>query len=156
MDGFDGVGLARAFGPIADSLRDDRFAEPAQGWTAEQVAAHLVLNNECWTDVVTRVGQGEAPAYSNESAVDPDVLTEYAVRVGSLEALADRVVASAHELETAFVALTPEQRDQLVPVTVLHAGDIVVEGPHQLGTFVEINATRHVAMHLDQLLALRG
>ena len=156
MDGFDGIGMAHAFRPIADSLRDDRFASPDAGWTAEQVGAHVALNNEFWTEAALAATRGGELRYDNGPAVDVDVLDAYVSRVGSLDALADRVLASADELEAAFVVLTPEQRELSVQVTIRDGGEVVVEGPHRLDTFVEINATRHVAMHLDQLLSLRG
>jgi len=156
VDGFDGVGMAHAFRPIADSLREDGFAAPDAGWTAEQVGAHVALNNEFWTEVALAAARGGELRYDNGPAVDPGVLDAYVSRFGSSDALADRVLASADELEAAFVALTPHQREQSVQVTIRDGGEVVVEGPHRLATFVEINATRHVAMHLDQLLALRG
>jgi hypothetical protein len=147
--------LEKAYVPIVRELRDGDFERPAHGWSAEHIAAHLALNNDFLTTAVRDVLAGLPASYNNETAVDIDQLGAYASKFALLGDLADDVARSATELAAAFADLTSQEPDTEVLVVIHHEGRIVRDGPGSLVELIEGNATYHLSMHLDQLLALR-
>ena len=151
------VDIVGAFATFVTALRSGGFAAPPDGaWSAEQVAAHVVRNNEHWTRTAREVAAGSSSAYDNEVAVDQGELSAYAASVGGLDALADEVERSAVELQSAYDALTDEQRETPVHTTIHHEGQTIVDEPRPLGRMLVGNATFHQQMHDEQLLGLRG
>ncbi len=147
--------LEKAYVPLVRELRDGDFERPAGGWAAEQIAAHVAINNDYFTFAAREVLATGTGAYDNETAVDIDQLTAYASKFAYLGDLADDVARSATELAAAFGDLCSEDADAQIPVVIHHDGRIVRDGPGSLVELIEGNATYHLSMHLDQLLALR-
>jgi hypothetical protein len=147
--------LERAYVPLVRELRDGDFERPVDGWAAEQIAAHVAINNDYFTSAAREVLATGTGSYDNESAVDADQLTAYASKFPYLGDLADDVARSATELAAAFGDLRSEDADVEVPVVIHQDGHIVRDGPGSLVELIEGNATYHLSMQLDQLLALR-
>jgi hypothetical protein len=147
--------LERAYVTVVRELRDGDFERPESGWGAEHIAAHLAINNDYFTAAVRELLATGTAAYSNETAVDVDQLTAYASKFGGLGDQADDVARSATELAAAFGDLRSEDADADIPIVIHHEGRIVRDGPGSLAELIEGNASYHLAMHLDQLLALR-
>jgi Mycothiol maleylpyruvate isomerase N-terminal domain len=147
--------LEKAYVPLVRELRDGDFDRPETGWGADHVAAHVALNNDYFTSAVREVLATGAASYDNETAVDYDQLTAYASKFAVLGDLADDVARSATELAAAFGDLQAEDPEAVVPTVIRHDGRIVRDGPGLLVELIEGNATYHLAMHYDQLLALR-
>ena len=97
----DPVAIERVDAPFVTLLRRAGFAPPAEGWSAELVAAHISRNNELMADAAERIAAGEQPSYDNNLSVDDDELRSYAASVGGLRGLADAVAASARRLAAA-------------------------------------------------------
>ena len=149
--------LTSPYAPFVTALREGGFVAPTDGtWTAEQVAAHVVRNNDFWTASARGVKEGGAPPYDNEVAVEAAELSAYVATVGGLDELAALVERSAADLQAAYDDLTPEQRATLVHTTIRHEGAAIVDEPREIGRMLVGNATFHQQMHLDQLLALKG
>jgi len=147
--------LERAYVTIVRELRDGDFESAEQGWSAEQIAAHVALNNDCLTSAARDLLAGGAARYNNETAVDADQLTAYASKFSVLGDLGDDVARSATDLAEAYADLTGVDPDAELEIVMHHDGRIVRDGRGSLAELIEGNATFHLSMHLDQLLALR-
>ena len=147
--------LERAYVTIVRELRDGDFDRPAQGWSAEHIAAHVALNNDFLTAAARDVLAGGSARYNNETAVDIDQLGAYASKFPVLGDLGDDVARSATDLAAAFGDLVVADPDAELDVVIHHDGRIVRDGRASLIELIEGNATYHLSMHLDQLLSLR-
>jgi hypothetical protein len=147
--------VEKAYVPIVRELRDGDFEPPEEGWGAEHVAAHVAMNNDYFTSAAREVLATGSGSYDNETAVDLEQLSAYASKFAVLGDLADDVARSATDLAAAFGDLQAEDPEAVVPAVIRHDGRIVSDGPSSLVELIEGNATYHLAMHYDQLLALR-
>ena len=149
------VSISAAYAPFAATLLGARFAGPEPGeWTAEQIAAHVVLNNDLIAETAERVAAGQPAAYDNAPTVADEDLARYAAEVGGPAGLAREVDRSAARLERAKAALGDLAGTE-VPVVIRDGGRIVQDGPVPIGEFVDGNAGFHLAAHLAQLKALK-
>jgi hypothetical protein len=139
------VSISAAYAPFTAALLGSRFAEPEPGeWTAEQIAAHVTLNNDLIAEMAERIAAGETVAYDNEPAVTDEDLTRYAAEAGGLTGLAREVERSAARLEQAKAALGERAGTEL-PVVIRDGGEIVQDGPIPVGAFIDGNAAFHLA-----------
>jgi hypothetical protein len=146
--------LHDAYNPFVALLREQRFSTPSEGWSAELIAAHVAHTNNRIAHVTEQVLVGENPSYDNRDDIDDAELLAYAVSVGGLDGLTLAVETSAARLASAAAALDDSQRQQLVPVTIVDGGEVVVDGPIPLGGFIEGNFDFHLSLHHHQLEAL--
>lgn len=140
-------------------LRSGGFGPPRPGhWDAQQIAAHVALNNLGFATAARAVAAGQDDvAYDNVSTVDLAVLDKYVADTGGVDALAGAVLATARHQLDAYEALSDAQRLQEIPVTIHHDGAVIMDRvPRTLGSMVEGNADFHLQAHLEQLLALRS
>ncbi|HLI57802.1 MAG TPA: maleylpyruvate isomerase N-terminal domain-containing protein [Actinomycetota bacterium] len=151
----DAAAIEAAYQPFVAALRSGGFGPPTEGWSAEEVAAHVALNNDLISAAAEALMAGEPLNYDNIEVVDEAVLDSYVAEVGGLDGLADAVAASAARLASAAAALDEAGEAYPLPVLIIHEGRFVREGPEPLGGFIEGNVTFHLQMHLAQLLALR-
>ncbi len=146
--------LEAAYAPFVASLLAGGFSLPADGeWTAEQIAAHITLNNDLIAEAAEKVAAGREVSYDNEAGVDDAELTAYASAVGGLAGLASDIERSAARLAAARDALG-DRADTLIPVLIRDGGEIAVDQQMPIGAFCEGNASFHLDMHLRQLKAL--
>jgi uncharacterized protein YciI len=146
--------LEAAYAPFVASLLAGGFSLPADGeWTAEQIAAHITLNNDLIAEAAEKVAAGQEVSYDNEAGVDDAELTAYASAVGGLAGLASDIERSAARLAAARDALG-DRADTLIPVLIRDGGEIAVDQQMPIGAFCEGNASFHLDMHLRQLKAL--
>jgi Mycothiol maleylpyruvate isomerase N-terminal domain len=144
-----------AFDPFISELRQGGFVDPVEGWSAEQVAAHVVRNNDYISEIAEHIAAGETPDYDNMLVIDDDELSSYAQQLRGLDGLADEVARSARRLARANQALDHDQAATMLPAVIRSDGEIVQDGPIPIGAFIEGNATFHLRMHLEQLRSLR-
>jgi len=147
--------IGSAFEPFAAELRRGGFAEPAAGWPAELVAAHVARNNDLIAEAAERIAAGEETRYDNEVAVDDAGLRAYAASLGGLPGLAAAVEASGRRLAAARRALDERSSSQLLMVVIRDSGRVVRDGPMPISSLIEGNLSFHLAMHLEQLRSLR-
>jgi uncharacterized protein len=149
-------GLEAAYAPFRASLLSGGFAEPERGaWSAELVAAHVVVTNDQIADTAEAVVRGEDVAYDNTPSIDEDTLTRQAESVGGLMGLADEIRRSAARLDRAYRGLG-ERAGTSIPVRIRDGEVIAYEGPLPIRAFMEGHATRHLDLHHEQLKALHG
>ncbi len=134
------------------------FASPTDGgWTAEQVVAHVALNDLAMNAVAHSLVHRGQPEFANHTCQVVDHLDAVVATCGDLDGLiafgrrcADQAVAAARRLD-------PEQRATEVPCRFEHDGQVVGEGPMPWGRVaIEIQAARHLPAHIEQLRNLRA
>ncbi len=147
--------IEAAYQPFAAVLREGGFAEPEQGWGASQIAAHIGLTNELFSELADRVRAGEVPAFDNTPTWADAELAGYAAQFDGLAGLADAVLSSGARAAAAYAAMSEDQRAVKLPTTIWHEGQIVQDEPTAIGDLLAGNADFHLNMHLAQLRALR-
>jgi DinB family protein len=147
--------IRAAYLPFARTLRKGGFAEPAAGWNAGQIAAHISLSNEQFSELADRLRDGEDVRFDNTDVSDPERLLGYVAEHGELAGLADAIEASAGRLSDAYERLTPAQRERPIPVRIWHEGQIARDSPMAIGELILGNGDYHLAMHHKQLQDLR-
>ena len=152
----DDNSIESAYAPFVAELREGGFSEPADGWPAELVAAHVTRNNDFIAEMAERIAAGEQPTYDNAKAIDMALLRAYADEVGGITGLADAIEASARRLAAARAALDETTEGHMLPAIIRDGDDIVNDGPIPIGRFIEGNASFHLDRHLEQLKALRS
>jgi uncharacterized protein YciI len=145
--------IEAAYAPFVASLRAGGHLEPADGWDAGRIAAHVIASNDTIAEAAEQVAAGEVPSYDNTPAVDGARLAWMADMAGGLAGLADEVERSATRLAEAAAHLG-EMSGTEVKVTIHSDGEIVADGPMPISAFVEGNASFHLGMHREQLRAL--
>jgi hypothetical protein len=146
--------LNDAYSPFVALLREETFSTPSMGWSAELIAAHVAHTNNRIAHVAEQVLVGESPSYDNRDDIDDAELLAYADSVGGLDGLTLAVETSAARLASAAAALSASQREQLIPVVITDGGDVVVDEPVPLGSFIDGNAAFHLELHHRQLQEL--
>lgn len=163
LDGADLSALAAAykafFAEAEAGFGAGDFAPPTDGgWTAEQVVAHVALNDLAMTAVAhALVHRKPEPTFENHTCQVVETLDAVVEACGD----ADGLVANGRRCATQAVAaarrLDPEQRDHPVACTFEHDGAVVGEGPMPWGQVaIDIQAARHLTAHIEQLQSLRS
>jgi uncharacterized protein len=148
--------LEAMYAPFRASLLAGGFGPPENGgWSAELVAAHIVINNDAIADAAEAVGRGEEVALDNALSVDEAHLSRFVGTVGGLGGLADEIQRSATRLDHAYRALG-HHADTTIQVRIRDGEEIAYDGPMPIGGFMEGNATRHLDLHHEQLKDLHG
>ncbi len=149
--------IEAAYGPFTTALRGGGFGEPVDPdeWPAELIAAHVIMNNDLFTEAARAVKEGRVPTYDNERTHDGDALREVLVQIGSLPELAHEVERSASDLQAAYDMLDAAQRATMMLTRIYHEGALIVDDERPIGTMIEGNAGFHLEAHHKQLLELR-
>jgi hypothetical protein len=148
--------LEVAYAPFRASLLARGFGEPDAGsWGAELVAAHVARNNDLIADAAEAVLTSGDVVYDNAPAIDETELRRYVEQAGGLEGLAMEVGRTSARLRRVYEELE-SRRDTAIEVRIQDGGAIVYEGPMPIGEFIELNASRHLSAHYDQLNALHA
>ncbi len=151
----DAQAIEQAYEPFVSAVRGGGFRAPGpdEGWSAAMIAAHVTLNNDHWTRAARRLLAEGSAAYDNETAVAAEILLDHVAAVGEGAGLVADLERSVRDLAVAYDELgaTGEQE---IPVRIVHEGRIVTDGPAPLADMIVGNATYHLQMHYEQLLAL--
>jgi len=150
----DGAEIQGAYQVFVGTLRAGGFGQPATGWDAALIAAHVAANNDAIASVAEEIAAARQPSYDNAELIDDERLREIAAAAGSLDGLAGLIETSAGRLARAWELLGPELGQIEVPVKIADGGQVVRDGPIRIRAFIEGNATFHLQLHLDQLRAL--
>jgi hypothetical protein len=154
--GHDTTGLRAAYAAFHDEAAAGGFADPAEGeWTATQVLAHVVRNDALLAEVTRGLLDGASPALDNHDASQGPELDLFAAEVGGWEGLLDEARVSAARLCDLLDRVNPDQAATLVPTHIADGAVVVVDDPVPWGAMMSVQEHRHLAMHTDQLRALR-
>ncbi len=157
--GSDGLDeLEASYAAFFAELDGGGFGEPTDGgWTADQVIAHIALNDLALTAVAHALIHRREPTFDNVACQDRSNLDQLVARFDDRAALtafarrcADQAIAAARRLDD-------EQRAHLVPGHFEHDGEVVMEQAMPWAQVaIDIQATRHLPAHVEQLQGLRG
>jgi hypothetical protein len=132
------------------------FGPPPPGeWTAEQVVAHVAANDRLLAQATEAVLAGDPKAYYNHEAIDVARLDALVAEHGDLT----RLVELARGTSATLFSLAERLGDREgTPVhTYIRDGDrVMVDQPVPWGQVLELNASGHLPVHIQQLRSLRG
>ena len=144
-----------AYDDFVEEATAGGFDRPSDGgWTAEQIVAHVARNNEELIAVTEAVLAGEVATYDNREMVDTAALGAYIASYGGLRGLADRVAETVTVLRD-LAGRLGTRGETPVPSRIEDNGEVPVDGPVPWARMLDVNATRHTTMHLEQLRRLR-
>jgi hypothetical protein len=148
--GPSGAGAAAGAGPEAAGSGD------GEAWGPDDVLAHLVLNDRLLARAVRSVLDGTAQPYDNLDAIDVAELRTLTEDLGDTAGLIGGLEASSRELMDLAGRLDEAQGATPVPVRILDGDQLVVDNPLPVRSLLNIQARRHLPMHLAQLSELLG
>lgn len=133
------------------------FEEPTDGgWTAEQVVAHVALNDLALTAVAHGLIHRGRPTFENHTCQVTDTLDAVVAACGGMKDLIAHGRRCAVQAMAAARRLDPEQRLTPVACRFEHDGELVMEGEMPWAKVaIEIQAARHLPAHVEQLQNLR-
>ncbi|MFC7550277.1 hypothetical protein [Plantactinospora sp. GCM10030261] len=148
--------LRAAYDVLLAEVAAGGFGPPPPGdWTAEQVVAHLTLNDDLLATATEAVLAGAPWAYYNHNAVHTPELNELISGCGGLAGVADRLRASSQRLCNLVDRLDVLAADTPVETHIRDGDRIVVDEPLPWGRTLDIHERVHLPAHTDQLRALR-
>ncbi|MDY7101806.1 MAG: SRPBCC domain-containing protein [Actinomycetota bacterium] len=159
-DGADLAGLADAYDAFfaeAAAAGPGGFAPPDDGgWTAEQVVAHVALNDLAMTAVAHALVHRGEPAFENHTCQVRETLDAVVGGCGDLDGLVAFGRRCAAQALAAARRLDEGQRAHPVACRLEHDGEVVADAPMPWGLVaIETQATRHLPAHVEQLRKLR-
>lgn len=141
---------------LAEAARGGFGAPQGPHWDAEQVLAHLIINERLLRSVTEDLLAGRRPDYDNAPSQDAFVLGSLIGNVGSLAGLVSLLGLECMVGRSALERLRADQRETMVHVRIWHEGNRIIDDPQPWWAFaVEASAGRHLPAHLEQLRALR-
>lgn len=157
LDAPDLSPLAAAYQAFLDEAAGGGFTPPTDGgWTAEQVVAHVALNDLAMTAVAHAVIHGREARFENHASQVPDNLDAVVAAHDDLGALIRFGRRCATQAMASARRLNDEQRSQPVPCRLEHDGEVVLDATLPWGEVaIAIQATRHLPAHVEQLQNLR-
>ncbi|MEM9563114.1 MAG: SRPBCC domain-containing protein [Actinomycetota bacterium] len=157
--GIDGLAAAyeEFFAEAEAGAAAGDFGPPDDGgWTAEQVIAHVALNDLALTAVAHALVHRSEPTFENHTCQAIETLDAVVAEHGDLAALIANGRRCATQALAAARRLDPEQRAKLVECTFEHDGQVVFDGLMPWGQVaIETQAGRHLPAHVEQLQKLR-
>jgi len=130
--------LARLYRDIVWLAESGTFLDPAEGWTARLIIAHLAVND------LTLLRGLEDGIIDNADSLDEDRLRVEPDPLGSLQA------TSADLIE--FVATIDENEMEIqLPVRIFEEGVLRIDHPLSVAALVEYHTSVHLTAHLWQL-----
>ncbi len=156
-DGADLSMLTSAYEAFFAEADAGGFGPPNDdGWTAEEVVAHVTLNDAALSAVGQALVHGDEPLFANTVCQDRRVLAAWIEAHGDLDGLVERGRHAARVACATLARLSPEQRATEVACRLEHDGQVVLDGPMPWGQVADtIQATRHLPAHIEQLGNLR-
>ena len=134
------------------------FGPPPPGeWSAEEVLAHVALNDVAMVAVSQALVHGSPTRFENEVCQDPAVLERWIDRCADAEDMVGRARQCARQLMASLARLSVEQRAEAVHCRLLHDGHVVLDEPRPWGAVaIDVQAGMHLPAHIEQLDDLRG
>jgi uncharacterized protein YndB with AHSA1/START domain len=157
-DAVDLTALAAAYAEFFAEAERSGFGPPPAGeWGAEQVLAHVALNDLAMTAVAhALVHRRTDVEFGNTTSQDPQVLADFVAATGDLAALVARGRELAEVAMAAAARLDPAQLAVEVPCRLFHDGELVLDDRRPWGGLaVDTQARVHLPAHTGQLRDLR-
>lgn len=150
------VALRAAYDAFFAAALAEGFGEPPAGeWTAEQVVAHVALNDASMAAVCRRLIDRREVAFENASVQDVTNLDRW-IAGRPMSALVDDGRHASEDLLLVLARLDDEQLDTEVPCCLVDHGEVVLDGALPWRRLAhQIQAEVHLPGHGEQLAALR-
>jgi hypothetical protein len=153
--------LEAAYRAVLDLATTGPGPDPAAGgddraWRAEDVLAHLVLNDRLLARAVRSVLEGAAQPYDNAEAIDQAELRDLGERVGGMAGLVAALEASSRELLELAGRLDQAQGATPLAARIVDGDETRVDQPMPVAGLLTIQARVHLPMHERQLGELLG
>ncbi len=149
--------LGAAYDAFFDEADHGEFVAPTDGgWDADQVIAHVALNDAAMVAVCQALVHGTPLRFENIVCQDRAVLANWIQSAGDRATLIDRGRAAARQVQAALRRLSAEQLDTSVDCHLLHDGAVMLDDarPWQ-AVAVQVQAAMHLPAHIEQLQKLR-
>jgi len=163
LDGIDLAALAEAYEAFfAEASRGGFGPANDREWNAEQVIAHVALNDAAMLNVCQAIIHQTASRpldtrFENIVSQNRTVLAAAIDSAGSMDELIARARHGSRLVVACLARLSPEQRETNVHCHLLHYDDVMVDSPlpwHAVA--VHTQATVHLPAHVAQLIDLRS
>ena len=129
---------------------------PEGEWNADQVVAHVALNDLSMALVCQALVHRNPPRFENQTCQDRAVLASYIESAGDLAGLIERGRQVSAQFSAALSRLAPDQLETLVECHLTHDGEVVVDQPMPWQSVaIDIQSARHLPAHVEQLQNLR-
>jgi len=133
--------LAQLYEEVLALAGSATFREPARGWTARSLVAHLVIHDRLLLEGL------EAGVIDTSGSDDEERLSAVA---DPLRALA----RSSQDLLDFLATVTEEEEVTVLPVRMVEVGVSEIDGPMAVADLVAFQAGQHLPGHLAELFAL--
>jgi uncharacterized protein YndB with AHSA1/START domain len=153
----DVSGLVSAYDEFFATAESGGFGAAPEGeWNAEQVLAHVALNDAAMLCVNQAIVHRTSTRFENEVCQDPEVLGLWIESAGSMDELITRGRDMARLVTASLQRLAPDQLSTEVACRLLHDGQIMLERDMPwLAVAIETQAGMHIPAHIEQLRNLR-
>ena len=152
----DDDGLRTAYAELAAAARSGDFVAPEPGeWTAEQVVAHVIVNDRLLASATADLLDDGEPSFSNDMAQRLSLLDAVVESCETMDGLISEMQRQSREL-----CGLAQQMDEIigprrVTVHLLDHDETVMEGPLPWDSVLKVHAEQHLPSHTAQVLALR-
>lgn len=155
IGGADLTALEAAYDGFFDAAAAGTFGPPSEGeWSAEQVIAHVALNDLGMTAVAQALVHRGQPTFDNERCQNLDAL-DRVIAGRNLEALIAFGRRCAEQAMAAVARLDTEQLQSAVHCRLTSDGETMLDAPMPWGQIaIDIQASRHLPSHTSQLHSL--
>ncbi len=158
VDGADLSGLAAAYDAFFAAAGSGDFDPPVDdGWDADQVLAHVALNDAAMIAVCQSLVHGGELRFENEVCHDRELMASWIDAAGDRAGLIERGQSMARLVQGALRRLSPSQLGTEVHCLLRHEGEVMVDAPRPWGAVaIEVQAGMHLPAHVTQLENLRA
>lgn len=158
LDAVDVTELAAAYQALFTEAEAGGFGDAPEGeWNAEQVVAHVALNDAAMLGVCQAIVHQKPARFENEICQDLDVLAAYIDANNGLAGLVDAGRDMSRLVLAALRRLSPDQLETLVHCCLQHYGETMMDRPMPWQAIaVQTQASMHLPAHIEQLRNLRS
>lgn len=156
-DAVDVSALADAYEAFFTEAEAGSFGPaPSAEWGAEEVVAHVALNDAAMVAVCQAIVHGNTPRFENMECQDAEVLSRAVAEAGGLSALIARGRSASGHVLAAVQRLSPEQLATGVHCRLTHDGKVMLDDVRRWAAIaVDTQAAMHLPAHTEQLRNLR-
>lgn len=149
--------LAAAYCAFYDEAEREGFGPAPEGeWSADEVIAHIALNDLSLIAVSQVLRHGRAARYQNRDCQARAALSAWIDRFPDPTERIEVGRTLARQVVDILGSLDAEQLDTEVPCLLLHDGEVVLDGPRPWGGLaLRTQAQVHLPAHVEQLAKLR-
>lgn len=152
----DSGALRRAYGEVLAEVDAGGFGAPPEGQLgAEQIVAHLTVNDELMCEATEALLAGTTFAYYDLAGVHRPELDALVSECGGLDGLASRLRATSRRLVALVDRLGPAA-DTPVETHLREGFDLIVDEALPWARVIDLHTRVHLPKHVAQLRMLRA